>query len=74
MVNQETKSAEDTDRIESKSGIALARMNARIQKTVPILIQIIHVRLVFLSYSMFDLHDAEYLREDVFDGGMGENK
>jgi hypothetical protein len=57
-MNQETKGTDDIDRMESKSGIALARMNARIQKKkkkkrkiVPMLVQIIHVYWLFLPNS-----------------------
>src|SRR5690348_1166776 len=50
-VNQETNSAEDTDRMELKRGIALARTKAKTQKIVPMLSQTTQVRFVFWSYS-----------------------
>jgi hypothetical protein len=81
-MNQETKGTDDIDRMESKSGIALARMNASIQKKKkkkkkknsadagpdnPCV-------LVVLAKLMLDLHKTEGLCEDEFDGCVAEHK
>jgi len=50
-VNHATKSADDIDRMESKIGMAFAKMNARTQKVVPIPIHMVQVRFVLRSYS-----------------------
>lgn len=52
-VNQDTKSTDNTERMELKSGIALAKMNARIQMTMRMLRRIIHVSLVQCYHTWF---------------------
>lgn len=73
-MNQETKSAEEIERVELKRGIALVRINARAQKIVPIPSHrdpgTLRVSIVF----MLDFHESKTLNEDEFDGGMTEDQ